>query len=193
MGFADADSRRSTHADGKTNAAYMLHRSRIGRLSESLQQSGELDTTLIVYSVGDNAPAAEEAWTGLSTGLLAGRQRRGSGSTKSAARPANHTSRSGWGLAMDPLSSGSSRSPATLRYPQRHGHSLAEGHQAKGELRSQFHHVIDVVPTILEATGIPAPSPSTAFLRSRSKACQCSTRSTTPRPRIDARRSTSKW
>ena len=27
----------------------------------------------------------------------------------------------------------------------------------KGGIRSQFHHVIDIVPTILEATGIPAP------------------------------------
>jgi arylsulfatase len=27
----------------------------------------------------------------------------------------------------------------------------------KGGIRNQFHHVIDIVPTILEATGIPAP------------------------------------
>ena len=27
-----------------------------------------------------------------------------------------------------------------------------------GDIRSQFHHLIDIVPTILEATGIPAPS-----------------------------------
>jgi arylsulfatase len=31
------------------------------------------------------------------------------------------------------------------------------GIKAKGEIRNQFHHVIDVVPTILEAAGIPAP------------------------------------
>ena len=31
------------------------------------------------------------------------------------------------------------------------------GIQAKGELRSQFHHVIDVAPTILEAAGLPQP------------------------------------
>ena len=31
------------------------------------------------------------------------------------------------------------------------------GIEAKGEIRNQFHHVIDVVPTILEAAGIPAP------------------------------------
>src|SRR5262249_3371473 len=29
--------------------------------------------------------------------------------------------------------------------------------KAKGEIRSQFHHIIDVVPTILEAAGVPMP------------------------------------
>ena len=32
------------------------------------------------------------------------------------------------------------------------------GIKAKGEIRSQFHHVIDVAPTILEAAGLPAPA-----------------------------------
>ena len=31
------------------------------------------------------------------------------------------------------------------------------GFDAKGEVRSQFHHVIDVAPTILEVAGLPAP------------------------------------
>ena len=29
--------------------------------------------------------------------------------------------------------------------------------RARGEIRSQFHHVIDVAPTVLEAAGLPAP------------------------------------
>ncbi len=29
--------------------------------------------------------------------------------------------------------------------------------KSKGELRTQFHHVIDVAPTILEAAGLPEP------------------------------------
>ncbi len=32
----------------------------------------------------------------------------------------------------------------------------------KGEIRSQFHHVIDVAPTVLEAAGLPEPKSSTA-------------------------------
>jgi arylsulfatase A-like enzyme len=35
--------------------------------------------------------------------------------------------------------------------------SLAEGHQGKNEIRTQFGHVIDVAPTILEAIGLPEP------------------------------------
>ena len=33
-----------------------------------------------------------------------------------------------------------------------------KGFAAKGELRSQFHHVIDVAPTVLEAAGLPEPT-----------------------------------
>jgi arylsulfatase A-like enzyme len=43
------------------------------------------------------------------------------------------------------------------RRPEWRRHFLARENQRKGGVRWQFHHVIDVVPTILEATGIPAP------------------------------------
>jgi hypothetical protein len=39
-----------------------------------------------------------------------------------------------------------------------HGRVLATTHKAKGELRSQFHHVIDIAPTVLEAIGLPQPN-----------------------------------
>src|ERR1700745_1934033 len=42
-------------------------------------------------------------------------------------------------------------------HPPRHGDLLAESHQRCGRHRHQFHRMIDIVPTILEATGIPAP------------------------------------
>ena len=32
------------------------------------------------------------------------------------------------------------------------------GIKAKGEIRTQFHHVIDVAPTVLEAAGLPEPT-----------------------------------
>lgn len=32
-----------------------------------------------------------------------------------------------------------------------------EGIKSKGEIRSQFHHAIDMAPTILEVAGLPQP------------------------------------
>ena len=43
------------------------------------------------------------------------------------------------------------------RYAQRHDRALAQRHQGKGELREQFHHVIDVAKTILDVAGLPEP------------------------------------
>ena len=43
------------------------------------------------------------------------------------------------------------------------------GIKAKGEIRSQFHHVIDVAATVLEAAGLPEPTSSTACSRRRSQ------------------------
>ena len=40
-----------------------------------------------------------------------------------------------------------------------------KGIDSKGEIRRQYHHVIDVVPTILECVGIPDPRSSTASPR----------------------------
>jgi hypothetical protein len=42
------------------------------------------------------------------------------------------------------------------RHAQRHDRALAEGIEGKGEIRTQFHHVIDVAPTILELAACPS-------------------------------------
>ena len=57
---------------------------------------------------------------------------------------------------------GGTRNGAIVQWPK--------GIKAKGEIRSQFHHVIDVAPTILEAADCPSRSQSTAFTSGRSKA-----------------------
>ena len=44
------------------------------------------------------------------------------------------------------------------RHPQRHDRPLARRVQSKGEIRTQFSHVIDVAPTVLEAAGLPEPT-----------------------------------
>ena len=53
------------------------------------------------------------------------------------------------------------------------------GIEAQGEVRNQFHHVIDVAPTVLEAAGLPEPTSSTASSSSRWRARACATPSTT--------------
>ena len=40
---------------------------------------------------------------------------------------------------------------------QRNGSYWPKGSKRKAKLRSQFHHVIDIAPTILEAAGLPEP------------------------------------
>jgi hypothetical protein len=57
---------------------------------------------------------------------------------------------------------------ALRRYAKRHGDCLAEGHQGRGGIRTQFHHAIDIVATILELTGIRLPKWSMALLKNRS-------------------------
>ena len=66
----------------------------------------------------------------------------------------------GWAHALcAPVSVDQAGRLALGRHPQRHDRALAEqALPSKGETRNQFHHVIDVAPTILEAAGLPAPT-----------------------------------
>jgi arylsulfatase A-like enzyme len=68
-----------------------------------------------------------------------------------------------------------------------------KGVTKKGEVRTQFHHVIDVAPTILEAAGRPSRSSSMESNNIPSKASAWRTRSTIPRPQTSTRHSTSRW
>ena len=138
----------------------------IGRVVDALDDMGILDDTLIVTIIGDNGASGEGTLTGLVNefaiinGLadletddykLAHMDELGGPSTF------NHYA-VGWAHAMDTpyqwtkqIAShwGGTRNGTVLHWPG--------GIGAKGELRQQFHHVIDIVPTILEAAGIPEP------------------------------------
>ncbi|MCA9238700.1 MAG: arylsulfatase [Planctomycetales bacterium] len=147
-------------------AEYMAHTDHhIGRLIDSLENSGELDNTLVLYIVGDNGASAEGGLEGTFSELasLLGIQL-GLESTINRLDEIGGPSSEphvpvGWAWAMDSpfqwtkqVAShfGGTRNPMVVHWPQ--------GIKARGEQRSQFHHVIDVVPTILEACGIPAPA-----------------------------------
>ena len=137
----------------------------VGRLIDAIAGMGELDNTLIFYISGDNGTSAEGDQTGnwnwnkYLNGVpetldeqLAHLDAWGDETTYP------HMS-VGWAIAFDtPFAFtkqvagdfGGTRNGTVVHWPA--------GIQAKGEIRNQFSHVVDVVPTVLEATGIPAPT-----------------------------------
>ena len=136
----------------------------IGRLVEAIGDLGQLDNTLVFYIVGDNGASAEGGTVGMFSemtyfngvqesveGILKHYDELGSPSTY------NHYA-AGWAVAGDTpftwtkqvaSSYGGTRNGMVVHWPK--------GVKAKGEVRSQWHHLIDVAPTILEAAGLPEP------------------------------------
>lgn len=140
----------------------------IGRLMNELERMGLTDNTLVIYIEGDNGSAAETGIYGSVNELpditapkmglnydmdwLADNLDVIGGPQSYAAIPV------GWAVAMNtpmPWTKqvashlGATRNGMVVSWP----HEIKQG----GELRNQFHHVIDVMPTILQATGIQAP------------------------------------
>ncbi len=146
-------------------AAFMAHTDHeVGRLIDSLRDSGELDNTLIMYIVGDNGPSGEGGLEGTFSELasLLGVQLGLESTINRIDEIGGPTSEPhvpvGWAWAMSApfqwvkqVAShfGGTRNPMIVHWPK--------GIKAKGEIRTQFHHVIDVVPTILEACKIAEP------------------------------------
>jgi arylsulfatase A-like enzyme len=137
-----------------------------GRVIDALSDLGILDDTLIYYIIGDNGASAEgtlngtlnEVATGEAPDLMTPEYLIEHIDDFGTERAFNHYA-VGWAHAMDTpyqwtkqVAShfGGTRNGTIVRWPK--------GIQAKGEIRSQFHHVIDVAPTILEVAGLPAPT-----------------------------------
>lgn len=146
-------------------AGYMAYTDeQVGRLLDSLQASGELDNTLVMYIVGDNGASAEGGLQGTFSELasLLGIQL-GLESTMTRIDEIGGPESEphvpvGWAWAMDApfqwtkqVAShfGGTRNPLVVHWPR--------GIKAQGEIRDQFHHVIDIVPTILDVCKIPEP------------------------------------
>jgi len=138
----------------------------VGRVIDALNDLGILDDTLIYYIIGDNGASAEGTLTGTLNETAIGEapdlitpdfliEHIDDFGTE---RAFNHYA-VGWAHAMDTpyqwtkqVAShfGGTRNGTIVHWPK--------GIKAKGEIRSQFHHVIDVAPTILEVAGLPAPT-----------------------------------
>ncbi|HBE69563.1 MAG TPA: arylsulfatase [Planctomycetaceae bacterium] len=146
-------------------AAFMAHTDHhVGRVIESLERSGELDNTLIMYVVGDNGASSEGSLEGTFIDLAAmvgidlGLDSMLSKLDKIGGPESHPHVPVGWAWAMSapfkwtkavPSHFGGTRNPLLIHWPNRI--------KSKGEIRSQFHHVVDVVPTILESCQIEPP------------------------------------
>lgn len=136
----------------------------IGRLLEAIGKLPDADNTLIMYIVGDNGASTEGGLEGTLNEIKAlnGIQSQLSDNLKRADEVGEPGSEPhipvGWAMAANtpfPWAKqvashfGGSRNPMVVTWPK--------VIKDKGGIRSQFLHVIDVLPTILEATGLEMP------------------------------------
>ena len=138
----------------------------VGRLLDSLKDIGLLDDTLVYYIIGDNGASAEGTLQGTFNEMI---NFNGAAKLETAEfmmkridefggpEAYNHYA-VGWAHAMNTpyqwtkqVAShwGGTRNGTIVNWPK--------GIKSKGEIRSQFHHVIDVGPTLLEVAGVPQP------------------------------------
>ena len=136
----------------------------IGRLYSALEEIGQADNTLFIYIVGDNGASAEGQMNGTFNEMSYF-----NGAPETVEDMLKHYDEwggestyphfaAGWAVAMNSpfqytkqvaSDFGGTRNGMVIHWPK--------GIKAKGEVRSQFSHVVDVAPTVYEAAKIPAP------------------------------------
>ena len=136
----------------------------IGRLIQAIGDLGQLDNTIVFYIAGDNGSSAEGGMNGVfnENTFFNGVPEPIAAQLKNIDKLGGPMTYShyaaGWAVAGDTpfawtkqvaSNFGGTRDGMVVYWPK--------GIKAKGELRSQFHHVIDVAPTILEVAGLPEP------------------------------------
>ena len=159
------DQRRLFARQAEVFAGFMAQTDHeVGRLAQALRDIDEMDNTLFIYIAGDNGTSAEGGFVGMYNemtyfngveekveDLIPLIDKWGGPETFP------HMS-AGWAVAFDAPFSwtkqvasdfGGTRNGAVIHWP--------DGIKARGELRRQFSHVIDVAPTILEAADLPEP------------------------------------
>jgi arylsulfatase len=148
-------------------AGFMEHTDHhVGRLIDALDDLDILGDTLVYYIIGDNGASAEGDINGCFNELI---NLNGANALQTPEYMASHiddfgTPRAynhyavGWAHAMctpyqwtKQIAShwGGTRNGTIVHWPN--------GFEAKNEVRHQFHHVIDLAPTVLDAAGLPEP------------------------------------
>jgi len=139
----------------------------VGRLLDTLEDLGALENTLVYYIIGDNGASAEGTLNGTFNEMI---NFNGAAALETpefmierlddfgGPDSYNHYA-VGWAHAMcapyqwtKQVAShwGGTRNGTIVHWPK--------GIKGRGEIRSQFTHVIDVAPTVLEAAGLPHPT-----------------------------------
>jgi arylsulfatase A-like enzyme len=139
----------------------------VGRLLDALEDLGALENTLVYYIIGDNGASAEGTLNGTYNEMI---NFNGAAALETpefmierlddfgGPDSYNHYA-VGWAHAMcapyqwtKQIAShwGGTRNGTIVSWPA--------GFKSNGEIRSQFHHVIDVAPTVLEVAGLPEPA-----------------------------------
>jgi arylsulfatase A-like enzyme len=136
----------------------------IGRVISHIKESGELDNTLVIVSVGDNGASKEGTFVGTvnNFGAELPEAQRLKKNLEQIDLIGTEFSKVnyplGWAAAtnvpfrqwkQDANAEGGTHNPLIVFYPK--------GIQEKGGIRSQYGHVIDILPTTLELTNIKAP------------------------------------
>lgn len=160
-----ADQRRLFARQAEVFAGFLEQTdSEIGRFKKALEDIGVMDNTLFIYIAGDNGSSAEGGFVGMYNemtyfngvaekveDLIPLIDKWGGPETFPHMAAA-------WAVAFDAPFSwtkqvasdfGGTRNGVVIHWPK--------GIREKGGLRSQFSHVIDIAPTILEAAGLPEP------------------------------------
>lgn len=137
----------------------------IGRMLKAVDDTGQADNTLVFYIAGDNGASGEGGANGMYNeySYFNGVQETVPDMLKRLEQwggPETYPHMAaGWAVAFDApfgwmkqvaSDFGGTRNGLVVNWPK--------GIKAKGEVRSQFGHVIDVAPTILEAIGLPEPT-----------------------------------
>src|SRR6266581_2902690 len=136
----------------------------IGRLFDAVGETGELDNTLILYILGDNGTSAEGGMNGMFSEMTYF-----NGVQETVKEMLKHYDEwggpstyphmaAGWAVAGDtpfmwtkqvPSNYGGTRNGMIVSWPKRI--------KPDNKVRSQWHHVIDIAPTVLEAASLPEP------------------------------------
>src|SRR5450432_45841 len=137
----------------------------IGRLFDAIDEIGQLDNTLIIYIIGDNGTSAEGGMVGMFNEMTYF-----NGVQETVQEQLKHYDEwggpgtyphmaAGWAVAGDtpfmwtkqiPSNYGGTRNPVIVSWPKHI--------KAINEVRTQWHHLIDIAPTVLEAAHLPEPT-----------------------------------